>query len=208
MTGVDNVENKASKSSEIILPLLGVFLESTAKKKIQWLGKSIHMDHSENFEPVPFLRLTREEPWNSGDDIENKVKAQVVLSNREQFLVCSGLFDEVKHDLHEVDDINSEFKLLQGIIVDLRFWFGSWISTGNDLPLIICTVFIDISEHQKERSYKKSVYSYDSDQEIPHFAECSIRVDQIPFELGLRVDNLVLIIGVLVDIVYHHLFQI
>jgi hypothetical protein len=38
MTDINNDENEASKTTEIILSLLRVLLEGTVKEKLQWLS--------------------------------------------------------------------------------------------------------------------------------------------------------------------------
>ena len=52
MTRVDNVENESSKSSEIVLSLLGILLKNASQDDVQWLGQSINVDNSEALEPV------------------------------------------------------------------------------------------------------------------------------------------------------------
>jgi hypothetical protein len=38
MAYIDNDENEASKTTEIVLSLLGVLLEGTVKEELQWLS--------------------------------------------------------------------------------------------------------------------------------------------------------------------------
>ena len=44
--GVNDVEDKSSKTGQIVLSLLRVLLEDAMKCDVQWLGKSWNMDKS------------------------------------------------------------------------------------------------------------------------------------------------------------------
>ena len=54
MTDINDYENEASETTEIVLSLLRVLLEGTVKKGLQWLGQSIEMDKSEDLEAIVF----------------------------------------------------------------------------------------------------------------------------------------------------------
>ena len=187
MTSVYNVENKPSKSSEVILPLFGVLLKSTAEQEIQGLGESVNMDHSERLEEVPFLSLAHEKHWDRSNDVENEVEGYVIVCNLRQFFMSSCLLNEVKNDLDKVDDIYSQLKLFKCTVFIHCSFSSSWIIASYiDIYISIfsryCgqTVFINVLKHQDERSHEQSVNCHDGDQEIPNFAKRSLCIDQIP----------------------------
>jgi hypothetical protein len=146
VTGVDNIKNKPSKASEIVLSFLRVLLKSTSKQKIQWLRKSINMNHSECLESIPLLSLAHEQLRNSCDNIENEIEGQVVESNRQQFLVSSSLLNEVENDLNKVNDVNGELNVLQGLIFIFCRLICSLIPTDDFLTTIVQAVLINILE--------------------------------------------------------------
>ena len=74
------------------------------------------MNHSECLESIPLLSLAHEQLRNSCNNIKNEIEGQVVVSNSQQFLVSSSLLNEVENDLNEVNDVNGELNVLQGLI--------------------------------------------------------------------------------------------
>ena len=82
-----------------------------------------------------------------------------------------------------------------------------WFDSLADYPIFI-TSHIDLSEGQDEWGHEQGIDDQEGDHEVPDLAEGPLCVDQVPLKLGLTIDYLVLLVGVLIDIVYHHLFQI
>ena len=128
MTYIDNDENEASKTTEIVLSLLGVLLEGAVKEELQWLSKSVEMDKSENLEAVVLSGLIHEELWHSGDHIEDEVSSQVILANVDKILMCSGLFNEVKQNLDQLNDVDSNLKFVK-LILPGKIWVN--LETAN-----------------------------------------------------------------------------
>jgi len=116
MTDVNDYENEASETTEIVLSLLRVLLEGTVKKELQWLGQSIEMDKSEDLEAVVFSGLIHEEFWDSGDNIKNEVSSQVILANVDKILMSSGLFNEVEQDLNQLDDVDCNLEFVELVL--------------------------------------------------------------------------------------------
>jgi hypothetical protein len=69
-------------------------------------------------------------------------------------------------------------------------------------------ILVDIWEDQANRHNEQIVNGEDGNHEVPQLAEGSIRVNEVPLQLWLTVDDLVLLVSIFVDIVDHHLFQI
>jgi hypothetical protein len=75
------------------------------------------------------------------------------------------------------------------------------------------TIFLDLDEIDTLEGddvwgNEQGVDGHHGDQEVPNFAECPFCIDEIPFELWLGVDDLVLLISVFVDIVDHHFLEV
>ena len=70
------------------------------------------------------------------------------------------------------------------------------------------TSLVDTREHEQERCDKECIHCEECDDEIPNLAESSLRINEIPFELRDAIDDLVLLIGVLVDVIDHHLLEV
>ena len=199
VTGVDDVQDEASKTGKIVLPLLGVLLEQAVEECVEWAGQSWDVDESEKFEPVILNSLTHEELRKSSSDIEDEVSGQVVVSNGSKLLVGSGLLNEVEEDLNEVDDVNGKLDLDKGLLICLL---------SLAVLAILITSHVLLRESKYEWTNEQSVNRQEGDHEVPDFAEGTLGVDQVPLELRLTIDDLVLLIGVLVDIVYHHLLEV
>jgi hypothetical protein len=69
---------------------------------------------------------------------------------------------------------------------------------------------IEIWEDKNEGNDEHVVNSEQSDQEVPRLAEGSLRVDEIPLELGVLTVLLMvgLIIVIVVDVINHHFLQV
>jgi len=148
VTGVDNIKNKPSKASEIVLSFLRVLLQSTSEQKIQWLSKSINMNHSECLESIPLLSLAHEQVRNSCNNIKNEIEGQVVVSDGQQFLVSSSLLDEVENDLNKINDVDGELNVLQGLIFNHCRLNCTLIPTSDFLTsfLVVQAVLINVWE--------------------------------------------------------------
>jgi hypothetical protein len=175
------------------------------------------MDKSENLEAVVFSGLIHEELGHSGDDIEDEVSSQVILANVDKILMCSGLFNEVEQDLDQLDDVDSNLKFVKLILpgklwVNLEtanivtsksfFWSNIW---GYSIATF---TFVEMRENIQIWRGKQGVDRQHGDQEIPDLAEGSLSIDEIPLELWLRIDDLVVFVGILVNIVNHHFFEV
>ena len=113
--------------------------------------------------------------------------------------MSSSLFDKVEANLHQVDDVNSQLDLPEGFLAR---------SLTKVLAGLFIVFLINIREYKNDRHNKQVVDGQKCYEEVPKLAECSLGVDEVPLELGLTVNDLVLFIGVFIDIVNHHLFQI
>lgn len=135
MTDINDDEDEASETTEIVLSLLRVLLEGTVKEELQWLGQSVEVNKSEDLEAVVFSGLIHEQLWDSGDNIKNEVSGQVVLANVDKVLMSSGLLNEVEQDLNQLDDVDSNLKLVE-LVLPWELWVDletSWCGTGDSL---------------------------------------------------------------------------
>jgi len=113
--------------------------------------------------------------------------------------VGSCLLDKVKTNLKGVDDIDDQFNLVQ---VFLRL--------VSLVPLVGVFHFdlIDILEHIDVRTNEKGIDGEYGDEEVPHLAEGTLSINEIPLQLWLGIDDLVLFISIFVNVIDHHFFQI
>lgn len=81
MVDQDDVEDDACKHDQVILSLLGLPLKSELKKQLQRKSDSSLVDHFDNLEAEKPNLLTREQVWNDGCYIKQKVAQDIVLSN-------------------------------------------------------------------------------------------------------------------------------
>lgn len=71
------------------------------------------MDDSERLEEVPFSGFTHKQAGQGGNDIEDEVTSQVVLSNLVELFQTVGLLHEIHKDFNEVDDVDDHLNSLQ-----------------------------------------------------------------------------------------------
>ena len=195
MGGVDDVEDKSSKTGQIVLSLLRVLLEDAMKGDVQWLGKSWNMDKSQKLQPVEPDVLVHEKLWNCRGNIKNEVPGQVVVTNGGQLFVCSRLLDKVEEDLHKENDINSKLDFDESLLV--RLFSLAHLS-------ILVTVHVDLLESEDEWGHKESVDNEKGNHEVPHLTESPLRVNKVPLKLWLTIDYLILFISIFVDVIDHH----
>ena len=69
-------------------------------------------------------------------------------------------------------------------------------------------VFIDIREYNYKWSHKHAVDGEDSDEEVPHLAEGPLSINKVPLELWLVLIHSAVLVGILVDVIDHHFFQV
>lgn len=113
--------------------------------------------------------------------------------------MSSCFLNEVEQNLNEENDINSHLNLYKGLLM--------WFDCLANFPIFI-TGHIDLFEGKDEWCHEQGVDDQQSNHEVPNLAEGSLGVDQVPLKLGLTIDNLVFLVGVLINVVDHHLFQI
>ena len=113
--------------------------------------------------------------------------------------MCSRFLQEVKPDFDEVHHVDGQLDPLEVLLVGL-FAFA--------VVSLRVTGLIDIREHHDEGGDEQVVDCQNGNEEVPNLAECSFSVNQIPFEFGLAVDDLVFVIGVFIDVINHHFLQI
>ena len=67
---------------------------------------------------------------------------------------------------------------------------------------------VDLREHDDERGHDERVDDLAGDEGVPDAAECAFRVDQVPLDPLLVVDELAVLINIVSDVINHHLLQI
>jgi len=67
---------------------------------------------------------------------------------------------------------------------------------------------IYVWENHNKRRHNQIINRQNGDQEVPGFAEVSLSIDQVPLDLLLVVDDLVVVVFVVLDVVDHHFSQI
>ena len=70
------------------------------------------------------------------------------------------------------------------------------------------TVLVDLREYHYKWRCNKIVDRQDGNQEVPGLAEVALGVNQVPLDLLLIVNDLVVVILVVLDIVNHHLSEV
>lgn len=177
------------------MPLFGVFLQKTSKEQLDWLRKPEEVHESETLKPVVIWTLLESYKFRQGSNyIENKQAGQIADSNLLEVLVCTGLLDKVQANFDQKEDINNSLNVHHGVILLLAF----------RLAIII----IHCGEYQDKWCNNQIIDDEKSDPEIPNFAECTFRINEIPLKLGLIFANLVILIDILVNIVDHHFLQV
>jgi hypothetical protein len=159
------------------------------------------VDNSEEFQEEQGEWFISEKARHGGDHVEDEVPEEVVVSNRVEVLVCSGLLDEVEEDFNKVDDVESDLNLVKSLIlVEISAVRATWAF------LVVATPLINRLENKDIWRHKEGVDGQDGDHEVPDLAEVSFSVYKIPWDLldVLRLGRVFL--GVVIDIVNHHLF--
>ena len=183
------------------MSLLRVLLKNASEKELQWLDKSHEVNKSEHLKVVEFESLSEENKvWNGSNHIKEEVTGKVVYRDCLNFLKSSGSFDKVEDNLEKVNDIDGSLDVLESFLAVI----GGFVVSRSRWELVL----IDIWEDDDEWSDKHAVDGKDGDQEVPDLAECSLGIDEIPLELWLILIDGAILVGVLVDIVDHHLFQV
>ena len=113
VTSIDNIKDKTREGCQIILSFLRVLLQSTAQKQLKRLCKSVHMCHSENFQPVVTHWFSHNQLRNCTSHIKEEIPKDVVLGNAFDLLVSSSFLEHVQADLHQVNDINYQFNSIK-----------------------------------------------------------------------------------------------
>lgn len=155
---------------------------------------------SEELQPIVFELLAKEKQlWYCADNIEYKCPCYVIVRNCIDILMSPCLFDKIKNDLKEVYYVNYILDLLQGLL--------PWCF------LIICisvsvVIHINIWEDHDKRGNEQAIDDQAGYHEVPQFAECSLSIYKVPFDLLLVLIDLVIFVGILVNIVDHHFFQV
>lgn len=101
------------------------------KEELQWLGQSVEMDKSEDLKAVVFSGFIHEKLWDSGDNIKNEVSCQVILADVDKILMSSGFLNEVKQDLNQLDNVDSNLKFVE-LVLPRKFGVNletSWCGT-------------------------------------------------------------------------------
>jgi hypothetical protein len=88
---------------------------------------------------------------------------------------CS--LEEVEDDLNQVDRIND--------ILDCDEINLAWLVIIGEVVALLILILIESWEDKNEGNDEHVVNSEESDHEVPRFAEGSLRVDEIPLELGV-----------------------
>lgn len=84
MTDVDDVQDESAKARQIVLPLFGVLLQQNWEKKLKWLRDPEEVNDSEALQEVEWEILAAlyvEEAWNCGNNIEHKIRLDVVVAD-------------------------------------------------------------------------------------------------------------------------------
>ena len=113
--------------------------------------------------------------------------------------MCSGLLHKVEKDLYKENNVNSKLNFDESLLV----WLHSLAYNS-----IFVTCHVDLLESEDEWSDKEGVDNEKGNHEVPHLAEGSLCVDQVPLQFWLTVNNLIFLVGVFVDVVDHHFFEI
>ena len=108
--------------------------------------------------------------------------------------MSSGLFNEIQSNLKNLEDINDH----------LNVHHGSILNNGAILFLRLVYIF----EDQYEWRDNHIINDKQSDPEIPHIAECALSVDEVPFQPVFVLADLVILVYIFIDIVYHHLLKV
>ena len=113
-------------------------------------------------------------------------------------MVGHSSLEKVEDDLNQVDRIND---ILDGDQINL-----AWLIIICEVVALLILILIEIWEDKNEGNDEHVVNSEESDQEVPRLTEGSLRVDEIPLELGVL--TMLLMVGlirvIVVDVINHH----
>jgi len=129
-----------------------------------------------------------------------------------------GFLYEAEHDFNEVDDINGqlnveEVSLHRDGVVSLPLNVGTLARLRiENCPLTtsyLIASLIDRWEDKHDRCHDQVIDGRASNQEVPELTEVPLGVDQIPLDLGLRVNiELVVLVVIVLNVIYHHLPEV
>lgn len=201
MTDIDDEQDEGAERCEIVLPLLRVLLKEALKHELNRLGESQEMDKSEKFHPVELWALFEDDQlWDSCDNIKDEIAGEVTNGDLLKILVSSGLLNEIQSNLNNLEDINDHLDVHHGSILN-RITYR--------IPLIVqFLLIIDSWEDQYEWRDNHIINDKQSDPEIPHIAECALSVDEVPLQSVFVLTDLVILVHIFIDIVYHHLLKV
>ena len=184
------------------MSLLRVLLENASEKELEWLNKSHEVNKSEHLKVVELESLIEENQiWNGSNHIKDKVAGQVVYRDSLDFLKGSSPLHKVEDNFEKVDDIDGSLNVLKGLLTRVGF-----VSGVHQCFRVL--VLIDIWENNDERSHKHAIDGENGDEEVPDLAEGPLGVDEIPLELWLILIDGAVFVGILVDIINHHFFEV
>lgn len=202
MRNIDNTQNERAETGQIILSLLGVLLKDASQKELQWLDKSHEVNESEHLQEIVLEALIEENQfWDGTNHIKEEITGKVVYRNGLNLLKSSCSLHEVQDDLEKVDDINGPLDVLKGLLARVfrisEVLIGDWV-----------LVLVDIWEHNNKWRDEHAVDGQNGNQKVPNFTEGPLSVDEVPFEFWLILIDSAVLVGILVDVIDHHLLQV
>ena len=132
------------------------------EKNVQWLSQSVEVDKSVDLQSVVFSGFIHEDLWHRCDNIKDEISSQVVLADVVKILVGSGLLHEVKKDLNQLNDVDSDLKFVELVLPSVfridgeaadvlasggLFW-GSERTLWHDV-LLTASTFVEMRENDQ-----------------------------------------------------------
>jgi hypothetical protein len=160
------------------------------------------MNESEYLQEIILETLIEENQfWDCTDHVKKKITGKVVYRNCLYLLESSCSLDKVQGDLEKINDINGPLDVLKCLLARVQI-----IS-----KVLVCEwvfILVDIWENNHKWCHEHAINSQYCDQEVPNLAEGPLCVDKVPLELWLILVDGAVLVGIFIDIIDHHLFQV
>ena len=164
MISVNDHQNKACEVAQVVLSLFRIASQQELHDIVQWLGKPLDVDPSEQLPAILFDTLLEVQACDRCDHVEEEGRLKVAESDLVEVFISVGALKEVESDLKTVYNINKVFDLDQGHIVYIVF-------TLLDVWIL---------KHENEGSHRESVNDKKGDAEVPDGDEGAVTVDEVP----------------------------
>ena len=160
------------------------------------------MNESENLQEIILEALVEENQlWDGTDHVKEEITGKVALRNLLNLFESSCSLDKVQDDLEKVDDINGPLDVLKCLLARVirisKVLLGDWV-----------LILVDVWENNNKWCDEHAIYSQDGDQEFPDLAEGPLGVDEVPLEFWLTIVDGAVLVGILIDVIDHHLLQV